>query len=141
MELEVGQSQKLTVVVEPSNSTDAPTFESTAPQFASVSSDGTVKAEAEGSASIVVKAGEQSASCAVTVKAVTPPVEKVIITINPTPADATVKLNGVEQSSIEVDKGTEVSYEVSKEGYTAKSATVTAETTQTIEVVLDAAAE
>lgn len=141
LELEVGQSQKLIVVVEPSNSTDAPTFESAAPQFASVSSDGTVKAEAEGSASIVVKAGEQSASCAVTVKAVTPPVEKVTITINPTPADATVKLNGVAQSSIEVDKGTEVSYEVSKEGYTAKSATVTAETTQTIEVVLDAAAE
>lgn len=73
LELEVGQSRKLTVVVEPSNSTDAPTFESAAPQFASVSSDGTVKAEAEGSASIVVKAGEQSASCAVTVKAVTPP--------------------------------------------------------------------
>ena len=141
LELEVGQSQKLTVVVEPSNSTDAPTFESAAPQFASVSSDGTVKAEAEGSASIVVKAGEQSASCAVTVKAVTPPVEKVTITINPTPADATVKLNGVAQSSIEVDKGTEVSYEVSKEGYTAKSATVTAETTQTIEVVLDAVTE
>ena len=95
LELEVGQSQKLIVVVEPSNSTDAPTFESAAPQFASVSSDGTVKAEAEGSASIVVKAGEQSASCAVTVKAVTPPVEKVTITTNPTPADATVKLNGV----------------------------------------------
>lgn len=114
--MEVGQSQKHTVVVKPSNSTDAPTFESTAPQFASVFSDGTVKA-------------------------VTPPVEKVTITINPIPADATVKLNGVAQSSIEVDKGTEVSYEVSKEGYTAKSATVTAETTQTIKVVLDAAVE
>lgn len=69
MELEVGQSQKLTVVVEPSNSTDAPTFESTAPQFVSVSSDGTVKAEAEGSANVVVKAGDQSTACAVTVKA------------------------------------------------------------------------
>lgn len=140
--MEVGQSQKLTVVVEPSNSTDAPTFESSAPQYASVSSDGTVKAEAEGSANVVVKAGDQSVACAVTVKVQTPaPTEKVTITINPTPADATVKLNGVAQSSIEVDKGTEVSYEVSKEGYTAKSATVTAETTQTIEVVLDAAAE
>ena len=138
--MEVGQSQKLIVVVEPSNSTDAPTFESAAPQFASVSSDGTVKAEAEGFASIVVKAGERSASCAVTIK-VAPPVEKVTITINPTPSDATVKLNGVEQSSIEVDKGTEVTYEVSKEGHTAKSATVTAETTQTIEVVLDAVSE
>ena len=140
MELEVGQSQKLTVVVEPSNSTDAPTFESTNPQYVSVTSDGVVKGEAEGSANVVVKAGERSASCAVTIK-VAPPVEKVTITINPTPPDATVKLNGVEQSSIEVDKGTEVSYEVSKEGYTAKSATVTAETTQTIEVVLDAVSE
>jgi uncharacterized protein YjdB len=140
LELEVGQSQKLTVVVEPSNSTDAPTFESTNPQYVSVTSDGVVKGEAEGSANVVVKAGERSASCAVTIK-VAPPVEKVTITINPTPSDATVKLNGVEQSSIEVDKGTEVSYEVSKEGYTAKSATVTAETTQTIEVVLDAVSE
>lgn len=106
--MEVGQSQKLTVVVEPSNSTDAPTFESINPQYVSVTSDGVVKGEAEGSANVVVKAGERSASCAVKIK-VAPPVEKVTTTINPTPSDATVKLNGVEQSSIEVDKGTEVS--------------------------------
>lgn len=66
------------------------------------------------------------------------PVEKVTITINPTPADATVKLNGVEQKSIEVDKGTEVSYEVSKADYVTKSDTVTASSTQTIDVTLDA---
>lgn len=64
-------------------------------------------------------------------------VEKVTITINPTPADATVKLNGVEQKSIEVDKGTEVSYEVSKADYVTKSDTVTASSTQTIDVTLD----
>lgn len=66
------------------------------------------------------------------------PVEKVTITINPTPADATVKLNGVEQKSIEVDKGAEVSYEVSKADYVTKSDTVTASSTQTIDVTLDA---
>lgn len=66
------------------------------------------------------------------------PVAKVTITINPTPADATVKLNNVEQKSIEVDKGSPVTYEVSKTDYVTKSATVTASATQTIDVVLDA---
>lgn len=140
--MEVGQSQKLTVVVEPSNSTDAPTFESSAPQYASVSSDGTVKAEAEGSANVVVKAGAQSTACAVTVKAQTPaPTEKVIITINPTPPDATVKLNGEVKSSIEVDKGSSVTYEISKEGYTSKSDTVLADSTKTVDVVLEILSE
>lgn len=139
LELEVGQSQKLTVTVEPSNSTDATTFESTNPEAAQVSSDGTVSAIAEGPANIVVKAGEQSVYCAVTVKAVVPPpVEKVTITINPTPSDATVMLNSIAQTSIEVDKGTDVTYEVSKEGYVTKTDTVVAETTQTIDVTLDA---
>lgn len=45
------------------------------------------------------------------------PVEKVTLTIVPVPADATVKLNDIEQTSIEVDKGTTVKIEVSKEGY------------------------
>lgn len=126
------------MVVEPSNSTDAPTFESSAPQYASVSSDGTVKAEAEGSANVVVKAGAQSTACAVTVKSQTPaPTEKVTITINPTPSDATVKLNGEVKSSIEVDKGSSVTYEVSKEGYTSKSDTVLADSTKTVDVVLE----
>lgn len=66
------------------------------------------------------------------------PVAKVTITINPTPADATVKLNNVEQKSIEVDKDSQVTYEVSKTDYVTKSATVTASATQTIDVVLDA---
>lgn len=60
------------------------------------------------------------------------------ITINPTPTDATVKQNGVEQKTIEVDKGTEVSYEVSRADYVTKSDTVTASSTQTIDVTLDA---
>lgn len=69
------------------------------------------------------------------------PVAKVTITINPTPADATVKLNNVEQKSIEVAKGSQVAYEVSKTDYVTKSATVTASATQTIDVVLDAVSD
>lgn len=69
------------------------------------------------------------------------PVAKVTITINPTPADATVKLNNVEQKSIEVAKGSQVTYEVSKTDYVTKSATVTASATQTIDVVLDAVSD
>lgn len=45
------------------------------------------------------------------------PVEKVTLIIVPVLADATVKLNDIEQTSIEVDKGTAVKIEVSKEGY------------------------
>ena len=45
------------------------------------------------------------------------PVEKVTLTIEPIPADAIVKLNDIEQTAIEVDKGTTVKIEVSKEGY------------------------
>lgn len=45
------------------------------------------------------------------------PVEKVTLTIVAEPTDATVKINDVEQTSIEVDKGTSVKIEVSKEGY------------------------
>lgn len=45
------------------------------------------------------------------------PVEKVTLTIEPIPADAIVKLNDIEQTSIEVDKGTAVKIEVSKEVY------------------------
>lgn len=53
----------------------------------------------------------------VTLEEVTEPVEKVTLTIVTVPADATVKLNDIEQTSIEVDKGTAVKIEVSKEGY------------------------
>lgn len=46
-----------------------------------------------------------------------------VFTINPTPANATVKLNGVEQNSITVKIGTTVTYEVSADGYVTKSGT------------------
>lgn len=63
---------------------------------------------------------------------------QVTITINPTPADATVMINDEQQNSITVDYGTEVSYEVSREGYISTSGSVTAKSDQTVEVSLEA---
>ena len=47
--------------------------------------------------------------------------KEVTFKITPTPTDAIVKINGVEQSEITVKTGTYVSYEVSKEGYVTQS--------------------
>lgn len=47
--------------------------------------------------------------------------KEITFKITPTPADATVKINGVEQSEITVKTGTYVSYEVSKEGCVTQS--------------------
>nr|DAW57989.1 MAG TPA: hypothetical protein [Caudoviricetes sp.] len=46
---------------------------------------------------------------------------KVTFTIIPTPSDAEVKLNNIVQSSIEVNYGDTVAWEVSKDGYTPQS--------------------
>ena len=62
--------------------------------------------------------------------------KKITLTVSATPADATVKLNNVEQKSITVDYGTEVSYEVSKTGYDTKTGKETATETKTITVTL-----
>lgn len=59
-----------------------------------------------------------------------------VIAINPTPSDATVKINGFERSSIIVDEGETVSYEVSREGYETKTGSVVADEDKTIDVVL-----
>ena len=69
------------------------------------------------------------------------PVEKVTLTIVAEPADATVKINDVEQSSIEVDKGTAVKIEVSKEGYkTQLNEAYKVSKTETLTVTLEAEA-
>lgn len=134
LEISEGATAQLSVELTPPDSTDAISYESDAPSIASVSESGLVTAVAQGSANITVSAGDQSAVCAVTVAAP----EMVTITINPTPAEAVVKINGSEQKSIEVVKGSQVSYEVSKEGYISKSGSVTATSDQTVEVILDA---
>lgn len=63
----------------------------------------------------------------------------VTFTINADPADATVKLNGEEKTSIEVKAGTEVAWEVSKETYTTRSGKVTPMHDATLDVKLEAA--
>lgn len=69
------------------------------------------------------------------------PVEKVTLTIVPVPADATVKLNDIEQTSIEVDKGAAVKIEVSKEGYkTQLNEAYKVSKTETLTVTLEAEA-
>lgn len=50
---------------------------------------------------------------------------KYTFTINPTPSNATVKLNGQVTKSITVYEGTTVNWEVSADGYTTQSGTVT----------------
>lgn len=63
--------------------------------------------------------------------------QKVTLTIVPTPADATVKIDGEVKSEVIVDYGTEVTYEVSKTGYASKSGTETVTATKTLTVVLE----
>lgn len=98
LEISEGATAQLSVELTPPDSTDAISYESDAPSIASVSESGLVTAVAQGSANITVSAGDQSAVCAVTVTAP----EMVTITINPTPAEAVVKINGSEQKSIEI---------------------------------------
>ena len=77
----------------------------------------------------------------VTLEEVTEPVEKVTLTIVTVSADATVKLNDIEQTSIEVDKGAAVKIEVSKEGYkTQLNEAYVVNKTETLTVTLEAEA-
>ena len=69
---------------------------------------------------------------------VTLELDTVTITINPTPSDATVTINGTVQNSITVTRGTSVTYKVEKDGYNTVENTITATATQTINVVLEA---
>ena len=61
-------------------------------------------------------------------------------TIVPTPADATVMINGVQQSSVTVSDGTTLTWEVSKTGYTAQTGSYTingADHTENVTLVED----
>lgn len=62
---------------------------------------------------------------------------KYTLTINPTPNNATVKINGVVMNSIEVTSGTNVSWEVSADGYVTKSGNHTVTKTETITISLE----
>lgn len=84
----------------------------------------------------------KSGSLTITEDEVTIPVEleiiKVSLTINPTPADAVVTINGKAQKTITVDYGSEVTWEVSKTGYTTRNGTETVnkDTTRAIELTI-----
>lgn len=74
----------------------------------------------------------------VTMSAQAPTTEKVTVTINATPADATVTINGQTVSTLEVEKGTDVTWSVAKEGYTTQEGTYSAiaeDKTETITLV------
>lgn len=63
--------------------------------------------------------------------------ELVTFTITPTPSDATVKINNVVQNSVEVVKGSTVTWSVEKTGYVTQSGeeVVNEDTTKTITLV------
>lgn len=68
----------------------------------------------------------------------TPPEpDTVNFTINPIPSDSTVRINGVERKTVTVEAGTEVSWEVSKEGYITQDGTYVVNSDYTMEVVLE----
>lgn len=71
-----------------------------------------------------------------TVKNITLVAEQVTLTINPTPADANVELNGVSQKSITVDYNTSVHIKVSKDGYKTHEEDYTVTSTETKNITL-----
>ena len=62
--------------------------------------------------------------------------DEVTLTINPTPADADVELNGVPQRSITVDYNTSVHIKVSKDGYKTHEEDYTVTSTETKNITL-----
>ena len=64
-------------------------------------------------------------------------VAKHTVTINPTPSDSTVIINGAEQREITVEYGTSVNYSVSRDEYYTKEGSVTVYDDMTIDVSLD----
>ena len=64
-------------------------------------------------------------------------IEMVTLTINATPAEATVKLNNVEQKTITVEKGTQVKIEVTLEFYKSYTETITVNEDTTKEIILE----
>lgn len=71
------------------------------------------------------------------VENVTLEVAKHTFTINATPSDAKVVINGEEVKTITANYGTQINWTVSREGYTSKSGKYTLNETHTEEVTLD----
>ena len=66
--------------------------------------------------------------------------ETVTFTITPTPSDATIKINNVVQNSVEVEKGSTVTWSVEKTGYVTQSGEEVVNEDTTKEVTLEAKA-
>lgn len=90
----------------------------------------------------VSQSGEETVTEDIT-KNITLETEPVTFIINPTPSDATVKINNVVQNSVEVEKGSTVTWSVEKTGYVTQSGeeVVNEDTTKTITLVEEAPAE
>jgi len=66
------------------------------------------------------------------------PTETFTFTVNPTPSDAVVVLNGKEAKSVDVVSGTTVEWSVTAEGYTSQSGSQVVDADVTIDVTLNA---
>ena len=71
-----------------------------------------------------------------TVLPVTLAKQQVTVTFQSVPSDAVIKLNGVEQTSVTVEYGDTISYEVSADGYLTAVGSVVADATETVTIVL-----
>ena len=67
--------------------------------------------------------------------------EQATFTVSPIPNDCTVRLNGVARKSITVDKGSVVTWEVSKSGYITKSGSIIVTESTSMQVSLDVIGE
>ena len=65
--------------------------------------------------------------------------DKFTYKVNPTPSDATVEINGIEQKQITVAAGTSINVKVSKRGYITQTfvRTITKETVENIQLLVD----
>ena len=64
------------------------------------------------------------------------PLSSYTVTINPTPNNATVKINYIEQTSITVTEGTRINWVVSLDGYETKSGSLIVASNQTLDITL-----
>ena len=104
--LEVGKSETLTAKVEPSDATNQKvTWESNATNVATVDNSGKVTAVSEGTATITAKAGEQTATCTVTVTKADVAVESV--TLDKTSLDLKTGDNATLTATVSPDNATD----------------------------------
>ncbi len=126
MTLLVGQSDKLTATVEPTNTTDATiTWKSSDESIAKVSEDGTVTAVSVGVATITATCGDVSATCKVTIN----PVVASSVTLNV--ADMTLLVGQSDKLTATVEPANTTNPEITWKSSDESIATVSADGTVT----------